>query len=113
MISWMEPAPFGGGAGASPSSPLIWSMNLTTLTSAGVSLGSMAARTSEFGYTPRSARRVSPALTSLARKLMNLATSSGCLVREEADQNCDALYQRPASSAEPVLVGNLRIFRSP
>src|SRR6478736_4403560 len=44
---------------------------------------------------------------------MNLAVSCGCLVREEADQNCEALYQSSASAAEPVLVGNRRIFKSP
>src|SRR6478672_10066249 len=43
---------------------------------------------------------------------MNLATSSGCLVLEEADQNCEALYQSWASAAEPVFVGNLRIVSS-
>src|SRR6478752_3711606 len=113
MISWMAPAPFGGGAGASPSSSLIWSMNLTTLVSAGVSLGAIAARTSELGYTPRSARSASPAFTLLVRKLMNFAASCGCLVREEADQNCEALYQSWASSAAPALEGKRRIFRSP
>src|SRR6476661_4194987 len=111
-ISWMAPAPFGGGAGASPSSPLIWSMKPTTLTSAGVNFDAMASRTSEFGATPRSASRAWPALTLFARKLMNLAVSSGCLVRDDADQNWDALYQSLVSAECPVLDGIRRIFRS-
>ena len=44
---------------------------------------------------------------------MNLAVSSGCLVRDDADQNWEALYQRLASAEVPVLDGNRRICNSP
>ena len=61
--------------------------NETTVVSACFRAGVMLSTISLLVGTPRSVIRMAPASGLLGRSLMNVAASSGCFDREDADQN--------------------------